>query len=225
MPALSATCENCGNVFPSLFGAYHSTAAGFYGNSETCPRCGGIARVQEGTFDATGSKLFLHQAYEAIQEAGLSKDELSNLREILRNAQAQKTSAGEVAASIQEAVPAAANLSKLLSPEAGVISQHLSLLVALLIPLLTALLSLYPLPAQLPQKIINQIIINNNQQVVSNTDNNLAVQRGTQTQPERPTKHKKIMRPPAIQPGRNDPCPCNSGRKWKYCHGGTKNDG
>ena len=20
-------------------------------------------------------------------------------------------------------------------------------------------------------------------------------------------------------PGRNDPCPCGSGRKWKHCHG------
>jgi hypothetical protein len=25
----------------------------------------------------------------------------------------------------------------------------------------------------------------------------------------------------APKPGRNDPCPCGSGRKWKKCHGGT----
>gem|GEM_PF-5687010 len=220
MPALSATCENCGNVFPSFFGIYNSTAAGSYENFESCPRCGGIARVQEGTFDATGSRLFLNQAYKAIQEAGLSKDDLRNLKEVLHKAQAQKASAGEVAASIQDAVPAAGNLSKLLSPEAGVISQHLSLLIAFL----TALLTLFPLAEQLPQKIINQIIINNNQQITRETDRALEVQRGIQTPSQRPPNYRKTMTPPVIQPRRNELCPCNSGRKWKYCHGSAKNE-
>jgi preprotein translocase subunit SecA len=25
--------------------------------------------------------------------------------------------------------------------------------------------------------------------------------------------------------GRNDPCPCGSGKKWKRCHGDSKNTG
>jgi uncharacterized protein len=25
----------------------------------------------------------------------------------------------------------------------------------------------------------------------------------------------------APEPGRNDPCPCGSGKKYKKCHGGT----
>jgi preprotein translocase subunit SecA len=29
----------------------------------------------------------------------------------------------------------------------------------------------------------------------------------------------KTIRPPGAIPGRNDPCPCGSGKKFKHCHG------
>ena len=31
----------------------------------------------------------------------------------------------------------------------------------------------------------------------------------------------KVTKPIIVdkQPGRNDPCPCGSGKKFKYCHG------
>lgn len=38
--------------------------------------------------------------------------------------------------------------------------------------------------------------------------------------PEAPMK-PVAGREPMPKVGRNDPCPCGSGRKWKHCHGKT----
>jgi len=43
-----------------------------------------------------------------------------------------------------------------------------------------------------------------------------------------PTRALRPAAAPALAPatrarvGRNDPCPCDSGRKWKACHGATR---
>ncbi|MCD8285412.1 MAG: SEC-C domain-containing protein, partial [Prevotellaceae bacterium] len=39
-----------------------------------------------------------------------------------------------------------------------------------------------------------------------------AAQRDTRQQPRQPAVAQKL-------PGRNDPCPCGSGKKFKNCHG------
>lgn len=42
---------------------------------------------------------------------------------------------------------------------------------------------------------------------------------GALTRPAPPTVEARTLPPVSGKVGRNDPCPCGSGRKWKVCHG------
>lgn len=42
---------------------------------------------------------------------------------------------------------------------------------------------------------------------------------GTLSRPAPPTVEAPVRPPVSGKVGRNDPCPCGSGRKWKVCHG------
>jgi preprotein translocase subunit SecA len=63
------------------------------------------------------------------------------------------------------------------------------------------------------------MIIQDNPQEENNAEN-VEAQRPV-SQKKSPTPNKTIVnrQPPKLKVGRNDTCPCGSGKKYKQCHG------
>lgn len=224
MPALPAICETCGIVFASPYIIINSSGGSIKGAKCDCPRCGGMAHVQDGIYDAIGNRLFLRQAFDAINESNLSKDDLHKLEQVLRSSQSHEETTERVAASVESSIPSAASLARLIiSQDAANLAQILSLLIALIM----WLQSNSATTTQSPDTVIEQIVISDSQQVLIGSDNILSVSNGKvqavhkdEPQLQKPHISDKIEQALRKQKiGRNDPCSCESGRKWKHCHG------
>ncbi|MBS1028317.1 hypothetical protein [Gluconobacter albidus] len=59
MGRTAAKCRNCGNEFFSSIQISNSTGVTLAGNKETCPKCGHMADILDGQYDAIGDRLYL----------------------------------------------------------------------------------------------------------------------------------------------------------------------
>lgn len=57
MADIPAFCYNCGNIFPSGFALSGSAKSWNYGCQSQCPRCGNMAVIADGSYEAAGDAL------------------------------------------------------------------------------------------------------------------------------------------------------------------------
>lgn len=210
MPNLPAVCDNCGNVFPSGYELNNSIGVGFRGNKQICPRCGGLAEIQDGIYDAIGNQIFFRQAFDAIKEDNLSNEDLHKIEQVLRSTQKEKAVPNDIASGIEDAVPTATNLIKLLTSQP---LANFAQIIGVLLTIIMFLQSCITRPVEVSQTTIDKLIVKDNQQVTLSTSNMASINKDSRqySLPKGRLIHKKV--------GRNDPCPCGSGQKWKHCHG------
>lgn len=130
---------------------------------------------------------------EFIRHATTDVTEFEKLRRLLETAQREEFEPKRLASAIDLEAPAFAGLKKLLPQSRSEVQSYINILLAAL-ALIMAFLAANP-KAELPSvtQIFNSI---------------------SQQPPE-------ITSVPST-PGRNDPCPCGSGKKFKKCHGSAK---
>lgn len=187
-----AVCDACGYIFPSGFDAENSTNIGFFGCTA------GPCPVCNGTGHVPdGIYNFVGNTIELLSGPARSISELRRLAAILEQAQNRNVSHQEFADEIDKEIPELRSLKDVLP------KTRIELYTALI--LLTAIVALV-LKSRDSDESTSQIDI---EQVI----NHIYQQHSPDTTPNRGAAEKV---------GRNEPCPCKSGKKFKHCHGKLK---
>ena len=198
MPHLPAFCDTCGTAFPS--GLYFENSRNVTvtggGTSGPCPKCGGMGRISNGVFN------FVDDTIEILSAAPRTVDELLRLSKILQEAKSYRQRPDHVARRIKSELPSLAALAELLPTNRADLYAFLALILALV-----QLVAQQSSNTQTPVSITVEQVV---QQVL------VAPPAAATSSPRHPSTSKKAA---TKKIGRNDPCPCNSGRKYKKCHG------
>ncbi len=108
MPNILALCDSCGAVFPSgirMSNARHVTLAG---NRIQCPRCGAMARIPDGVFNAVGDTL------ELLSGPRRTYRDLDRIAAVLEQARSGRLSPQEAADLVRQEVPELQKLADIL---------------------------------------------------------------------------------------------------------------
>jgi hypothetical protein len=206
MPQVLAVCEN-GHFFPTyeveLGGAPYvevleaTVTVGEDVLVPNCPECGGTSRILAGAYNIVGDTL------ELIQGPERTVSELERLREILRVARESGARAEEVRSTVEHEFPDWGQaLGKLLVPKTP--ADFYALLAVIIMTL----------EMVLGDKQSGQTTNIEADQII----NNIVVQEAPPV-PGQPQAAPSSNQAHGEKIGRNEPCPCGSGKKFKTCHG------
>jgi SEC-C motif len=132
------------------------------------------------------------RSIELLRTASTDVRQFENLRSILEVAQRDRYEPKRLAETIERETPVFAGLATLLPQSRTEIQNYILILISA-ISLILSFVALHPKdPVPSVTQIFNTI---SQQSKASETD--------------------------GVAPGRNDPCPCGSGKKFKKCHGAT----
>ncbi len=208
MVGLPAHCTQCGYTFEGrgIVVEGYVRHLVLENNVESCPRCGGAARIVEGEFNVRDG------VFEALRSTRLDRELLQRFAGIARQANDGTLPMEEAAARIAEDAPV---LGRLL--ERVPISARQAFIWVLLqaLVILTAQLVAESRDHSATSATVEHAIQRNDAIVHSE------LQRAVEQALEDFRSHQDD--PPAVthetKPGRNAPCPCGSGRKYKKCCG------
>jgi hypothetical protein len=188
--SLPAICDRCGAVFPSGFAG----SGTFIGNkSGPCPACGGMGSVLDGTYQTVGNVIKLL--------AGPQKTVNQ-----LRNLVAVITEARKVAKVPNEAVKKIKNEAPELSSIADSLPKTRYELYAFLTLIIMAINTIIAAAALFMGKGPTEEEV----QGLIEKSIERAFNENPSTEKSKPYRSKP-------KTGRNDPCPCGSGKKYKHC--------
>lgn len=94
-----AVCSHCGLVFRSMIRVLGTMSVHSERSSQTCPRCGQMAEISEGTF------FLVNDVLTAVQGPEVTKVALQKLQEIVEQAQSTGLSNDELAKQIAQVNP------------------------------------------------------------------------------------------------------------------------
>jgi uncharacterized protein YecA (UPF0149 family) len=205
---LPAVCNACGTIFPSGY-VVSGGGPNFFLNNEAgpCPECGNWGRIPDGVIDL--SRPDIAGALRAMVTLGsihnlrslLSLLSAADEHELLAIRQALTTGAADrsedqVAEDVQRAAPRLANVKNLIRNRENRIE------LATWLTLLAAVISIV-----IAVKSANQAVTPPRQDQIIQVIPPMGTLPAT---PSQATQHP---------PGRNERCPCGSGKKFKHCHG------
>lgn len=206
MRQIPAKCGYCGYLFPSGYGfdpggtGVEATMRGWDGApvSKPCPMCG----RRQGSVLA-GEYEFVRDTMTFLRGPETTLKDLERLATFLRNAQDSDATADEIQERVDREAPEVSSLiQRLLAsrPARMELATWLTLLVGVLTLYVTAKNAGSTEPLEPSQVIYN-----------SGDQYNVTIQCPAPTDGHAVSKVSKV--------GRNDPCPCGSGKKFKKCHG------
>jgi len=162
-----------------------------------CPHCGGTGHIPDGVYDVTA------EGIRVVATSANSADSLAKLRQLLEEAHSKHLSAEETAAAIEREVPEFRPLAQLARRLKGV-------------PFLTWVALLMAAVSIIQAEIADRHIA----EIEGKVDQIYQHVVAEAARPGRgPSSVASAPRSEAPRVGRNDPCPCGSGKKYKRCHG------
>jgi SEC-C motif-containing protein len=189
---LPASCPSCGLVFEAK-GAIElgeGVTVESSGNRVSCPRCGAMANMVEGTFTVRGGVL------RALTDLELTRERLADLGAVARLAQEGAITADIAAGQLGDHAPPL---------KSAIEAVPAPLRKAFVWVLLTAL-----------SILAAQWLAEQRDDAATPADVQRAVERALREHDQqRPVSPRRR----GSKVGRNDPCPCGSGRKYKVCCG------
>jgi hypothetical protein len=197
VPALPAICDDCGRLWVPNAIFMGENVAHVHLESVTaapCPYCGGEGHIPDGIYDTTA------EGVRVIATSATSAASLTRLAELLQEARAKGATSEAVAEAIERDAPEFAGLASVVRRLKGVpIATWIGIALATL-----ALLQGMSADERLRdiQGKVDQVL----QQVSAPV-----------TAPAARAPAPTGSGVPRV--GRNDPCPCGSGKKYKRCHG------
>lgn len=198
MPQLPAFCDSCGTAFPSGFAIGGGGTATFIGNkSGPCPACGSMGSVPDGVFSAAGNIIRLLSGPQKTIE------QLQRLASVISEARTTVSEPNKAVERIKQEAPE-------LSSIVDVLPKTRMELYAFLTILLMAIATVIAAAAQYKDHSPSEVEV---QKMIEET-----IERSFR---ERGEAKKQQPHRAAPKPGRNDPCPCGSGKKYKKCCGGS----
>jgi len=201
MPGLPAICDTCLTVWdPRAFNVSGASNVVIEDVSVSpCPSCGGVGHIPDGIYAATTD------AISVVATTAKSAQSLRTLLRILQQARDQRATAEQLSKSLEQ--EQGANLK----PVADLVRQLPKKLdIKYWIGIAIAVVAL--LEGQMTDQKVGRIEAQVEQiyaQVLAQHQG--AIPAAVPTQAASPRPLPKV--------GRNAPCPCGSGKKYKRCHG------
>ena len=193
MVRVPAVCDSCGVFFPSPIEASTTAIITFSGNSvRPCPNCGGSGHIPDGTYK------FIGNAIQLLSGPARTVSDLQRLAAILSGARERQASIEDIRREVAAQVPELHSTIDLLPRTRAELYAFITILLTIITLVLGELRK-----GGTPKIEVNQVI----NQITT------IVQ-----QPPKPLVQspKPTVKTPKV--GRNDPCPCGSGKKYKKCH-------
>ena len=216
MVSIPAVCDNCDAIFNPNFlkvapGAQIFNLELSNNKAGPCPHCGGTGHIVDGVFNIVSNTI------EVLNAPQRTIEELTRLSEILKSAQSNNSTPEQLAEKIQNETPEFSSLLKLWKNE------DFRFLFNVILAVISIAISVsgsdkeyIESNSNVPEIEVGQVINHIYQFNSFPSSTTFLIS---------PTKHKPNDFPIKQMPiqiekiGRNKPCPCNSGTKYKYCHG------
>lgn len=200
MVRVPAVCDSCGCFFNSPI---ETSARGITFREDTvegCPACGASGHIPDGTYD------FAENSIRLLSGSSRTVSELERLERLLRSARDRNATLAELRRELTAHAPQFESLTDLLPKTRSELYAFLGILLAAATLILTQLRQ-GESPNIHVQQVFNQVVVqtaSGDARVPELADEGAFLGGAGQAQPK---------------PGRNDPCPCGSGKKYKRCHG------
>jgi hypothetical protein len=214
VPDIPAICPN-GHQFPSgISMGVGASGLQIVGGRSSCPVCGKMGVIPDGSYSAPTESI--------IALRSLGNERLNAVVQVLRRS--KTATADEIVSRIQQEVPEAADaVETLVKWGLGARSGTLAAWVAVIIMLLTVK-SQTSTQNTVNNTVNNTVIVEASPPLSEDDLKNLIERKIAEAMegrpPVRPTSNTSRIEPLSPTPGRNDPCHCGSGRRFKHCHGG-----
>jgi hypothetical protein len=195
MNTLPAICEHCGTIFFSnAIAVGEGARVTSQGNTVgPCPGCGHrFARIPDGTYETVRGTLRM------LLRDPASAQSLKGLARILQSAWDVQADQAVVADRIEAEAPESADFAQSLRTLNSLDWRWWLLFLLTFIQTLASVEVIGPKPETISDQQIERIM----RQVLQ----------------EQPTATTTSAGTAKAKPGRNDPCPCGSGKKYKRCH-------
>lgn len=227
MSQVPAFCSNCGLVFPSRVLSISNSRNITIGDSkEPCINCGSVARVPDGVYN------FIGETIELLSGPERTVQELNRLAEILSLSKEKNSTYEEVMEEVKEEVPQMTSLLNMVLPKTP---EQFYSFVTVILSIITLLVGLNNDDEKVENKQpieVNQVVnyiyenntptgtsIDNKQTTYTPSGNKKTDYNQKRLRVSKPLKPKNSTIKIENKIGRNEPCYCNSGKKYKRCHG------
>lgn len=201
MPPVLAVCHRCGYAFPSGIVIENSTNIQMVGNQSQCPRCGAMASVPDGRYDAIGDTIRI------IAASAKSLESLRRLEAILQGLKQQSDLSGEkVGEAIRSQAPEFSALAPVVEHRGVDVGKWIGVLLMAITVMIMMWDRLDPANTGSTPEQIREIT----REVIRQTQ--------VQAAPA-PTMTSVPLVSPKPPQSRNSLCRCGSGKKYKRCHG------
>jgi len=165
-----------------------------------CPHCGGDGHILDGTYEFIGNTIKILSAPQN------TIFELQRLAKILQDARDRNATAQEIKDQVTQELPKLSTISNLLPHTRAELYAFISMILAV-IGLVIVLLN---------RKESPNIQVD---QVINNIQQNIQISPEMKESPRPPDTDFVNQHQESKKIGRNDPCPCGSGKKYKHCCG------
>lgn len=194
MPEIPVYCDNCDLVYGSGFFIENSFNVSLKNNRASCPKCRKLNFLPEGLFN------FINGSIELINGTDLTLEKLRRIKKKLVEISKLDLESEEVKKRIDEDTPELNSLIGVLPKTRSELYNFMLVLIALITMCIDSF------KGESKQPIEYNQFINNYNYTIQTTNNNI--------ESDTIKSNKKIQR--------NEPCPCGSGKKFKYCHGSNQ---
>ena len=187
----------------------------FTNNAISCPRCGGLAAIEDVATDDLGNIHPIRRAFTILNDASVDRSELERLREVLEQARAGTLTAEQATARATSINPSFREL--VVPSEAGAFWQIIGVLVAIILHLLQQ--------NDGPKIEINQTIINNFAEQLNAPERQAAVAKtALPRMDDKPLKtaNRTLPKPSGkarTKGWKNSRCTCGTGLRSRECCG------
>ncbi len=201
MANVPVVCDTCKSLFvmPNIIGGPGTVEVTFSGSGAgPCPNCGGMGHIPDGVYRFVGDTI------ELLQAPQRTVSELQRLTQVLRSAQQRGADLQEVKSTVEREFPGwGERLSKLLVPRTPADVAAYIMLFLMIVQMVMQAKANDETPAINEQTVINNITVQ--------TPGQPSSAEPSDPNGQTPAEGRKV--------GRNEPCPCGSGQKFKRCHG------
>lgn len=190
MPELLVICDDCGKPFGSGMRFENVRNVTFKNTASQCPYCPGMGRVPDGVYD------FVDETIRLLSGSASSVEDIKRLAAVLELVRVEHL---EPAQAVEDLRRQGGVLAKI----AALLPENKNQWYAFLMVILALIAEFRRQDSATTQVNIENIQVD---QIITQVIN-----------PNAPRKSDASAGVPKV--GRNDPCPCGSGAKFKRCHG------
>ena len=206
MARVPAVCTDCGSIFPAAVGVREGATVYFENCvAGPCPKCKGGGKILDGVYTAIGEVVRFFTGKHRVED-------IKRLRAVLELAKKQQLGREDIISRINQTTPELSTFTDCLPTTRLELYAFLTLIILIIGSFLRLAGNTEKNKlSEADLRPVAEITVNNYIQVETDSTNQEIKSDKRPLAGGTEAKEKQV--------GRNDPCPCGSGRKYKRCCG------